>query len=162
MTTENTTDTTVTLTAAQKADKFVLSNFSADIIAELTRCYEKEEAFKNEIEYAEKARNDFRTRWAVMSDTIEQFLKTHISEGDSASVEELKELAEELDIELTKEITVTFTVEVEAKFTVPVDFDQDTISEDDFNIDVEFNSHIDDVECDEVDCNVNDFSVEEN
>ena len=155
MTTENTTQE-VTLTSAQKAEDFFKSHSSTEIIETLTRCYEQEQSFRNTIEMAEKARADFRTRWASMSDTIEKFLKVHISEGDSASVEELKELADDLDIELTKSIKVTFTIEVTAEMDVDIDFDEENIDDSDFDIDITYNGDTDA----EVEWDVNDFDVE--
>jgi hypothetical protein len=96
-----------------------------------------------------------------MAETIEEFLKEHISEGNSASVTQLKELAAELDIELTKEVEVTFTVEVTATVTVPLDFNAEDIEESDFDIRVNYEGSHDDVECDDIEWNTNDFQSDD-
>jgi hypothetical protein len=72
-----------------------------------------------------------------------------------------KDLADKLDIELTKEIEVTFRVEVTATVTVPIEFDEDDITDADFDITVEYSGTHDDVECDSIDHEVNNFVAEE-
>jgi hypothetical protein len=89
------------------------------------------------------------------------FIITHVANHDGASVDELKELAEELDIELTKEIEVTFRVEVTATVTVPVDFEEDDITDADFDITVEYSGTHNDAECDSIEYDVNNFVAEE-
>jgi seryl-tRNA synthetase len=163
MTTENTTtDTTATetapLTPIQIAEEFVKENSSATIVEEFVNHYNAIENYKIQVARLENERNAHRTRWATMSDSIEEFLKSHIGENDDASVDELKELAENLGIELTKQIKVTFTIEVEVDMEVELDFDEENIDESDFSIDITYDGQNDA----DIEWNVNDFECEEN
>lgn len=158
MTTENTAVETVVPTPTEIAEEFVKANTTSVIIEEFVNHHNTIESLKRKLEYTEQDARNQRSRWASMAETIEEFLKEKISDGCSASVKELKELAEELDIELTKEVEVTFTVEVTATFTVPLDFEADNIDDSDFDIRIDYTGNNDDVEEDSIDWDMNDFS----
>lgn len=166
MTTENTTtDATTTelppLTPEQVAEEFVKENNSMQIVEELVNHYNAIESLNRKLEQAELDIRNQRSRWASMAQTIEEFLKEHISEGNDASVDDLKELAESLDIELDKEVEVTFQVEVTATITVPLDFDAEDISEQDFDISITYEGRHNDVECDDIEWDTNDFQSDD-
>lgn len=160
MTTENTAVETVQ-TPQQIAEEFVKANTTSAIIEEFVNHYNTIERQKQHLLGREQDVANFRARWASMAETIEEFLKEHISEGSSASVTQLKELAAELDIELTKELEVTFSVEVTTTLTVPIDFDEDDITEDDFDIRVDYTGRHNDVEEDGTDYEISDFTSSE-
>ena len=160
MTTENVT-TEAVKTPLQMAEQLVTRNTTSVIVEVLAENYTTIERQKQQLLSREKDVANFRARWASMSDTIEEFLKEHISEGTGANLTQLKELATNLDIELTKEIEVTFDIEVTTTLTVPIDFDTDKITESDFNISVDFTNTFDNVEEDSVEWEINDFSSEE-
>ena len=159
MTTENTVTES---TPAQIAEEFVKANTTSVIIEEFVNNYYAIERLKKQVEESRSTAEYRRVRLEELIATTRNFLLEHIANHDGASVDELKDLAEELDIELTKEISVTFSVEVTATVTVPVDFDEDDITESDFDISVEYSGSHDDVECDDVEYEVNNFVSEEN
>lgn len=161
MTTENTTTESIVPTPAEIAEEFVKANTTSVIIEEFVNHHNTIESLKRKLEYTEQEVRNQRSRWASMAETIEEFLKEHISEGNSASVSDLKELAEELEIELTKEVEVTFTVEVTATVTVPLDFNAEDIEESDFDIRINYEGSHDDVECDDIEWNTNDFQSDD-
>ena len=161
MTTENTVHESAPLTPEAVAEEFVKENTTSVIIEEFVNNYNTIESLKRKLEYSEQEVRNQRSRWASMAETIEEFLKEHISEGNSASVTDLKGLAAELDIELTKEVEVTFTVEVTATVTVPLDFNAEDIEESDFDIRVNYEGSHDDVECDDIEWNTNDFQSDD-
>jgi hypothetical protein len=160
MTTENTAVETVQ-TPQQIAEEFVKANTTSAIIEEFVNHYNTIERQKQHLLGREQDLANFRARWASMAETIEEFLKEHISEGNSASLADLKDLADNLDIELTKELEVTFKVEVTTTLTVPLDFDEEDISENDFDIRVDYTGRHDDVEEDSTEFEVNDFDSSE-
>jgi len=161
MTTENTTTESIVPTPADIAEEFVKANTTSAIIEEFVNHHNTIESLKRKLEYTEQDARNQRSRWASMAETIEEFLKDHISEGASASVTQLKELAAELDIELTKEVEVTFTVEVTTTLTVPIDFDADKIDDSDFDISVDFTGNFDDVEEDGTEWEISNFSSDD-
>ena len=158
-----TTDTTVETvqTPQQIAEEFVKANTTSAIIEEFVNHHNTIEALRRNLEYAQQDARNQRSRWASMAETIEDFLKTHISEKDSASVEELKDLADELEIELTKTMRVTFKIEAEYEIVVPLDTNEDDISEDNFDYSVSFRNTNDDWEENSESYEINDFEVEE-
>lgn len=95
--------------------------------------------------------NTLRTANQELVNTITEFLKEHIAQEDSATVDELKDLADSLDIELTKDVKVVMDVTVEVTLTVPIDFDEDDIDENDFTISAEFDGKTD---CEEVNTDI--------
>lgn len=165
MTIENTTPDTTTETPAptpqEIAEFFVKESSMATIVEEFVNNYNTIESLKKQLEYMTSEKNQMRTRWASMSDTIEEFIKSHVGEGDSASVDDLKELAEQLDIELTKSITVKIEIEVEVELTVPLDFDEESIDDSDFDISCDFNG-MTDVDVDDTVIEITSCEVEEN
>lgn len=163
MTTDITnTEIVVEQTPAQIAEEFIKDHSFGDLVDEFVNHFNTIESLKKRLEYSGQIADRNRAELLSVRNSVEEFLKEHISENDSASVAELKELAEELDIELTKSVCVTFTVEVTAEITVPLDFDEEEINDGDFNIDIEYRGNQDDVECQGVDWDINDFSVDEN
>ena len=110
-------------------------------------------------EEARNATSAVRGRLQQFVDSATEFLKEHIKDG--ADSDELKEFAEELEIELTKEVSVKFTVDYEATLTVPFDYDIDSITDGDFDVSIRFTSREDDVELENDSAEVEDFEVEE-
>jgi sugar-specific transcriptional regulator TrmB len=161
MTTENTITESIVPTPADIAEEFVKANTTSAIIEEFVNHHNTIESLQRKLQNSEQEVRNQRSRWASMAETIEEFLKEHISEGNSASVTDLKELAAELDIELTKEVEVTFTVEVTATVTVPIDFNAEDIEESDFDIRVNYEGSHNDVECDDIEWNTNDFTSDD-
>lgn len=158
MTTENTTSE-APLTPEQIAEEFVKENTTSTIVEEFVLHYNTIEGLKQRLEWAHNESNNQRSRWASMAQTIEEFLKEHITEG-RVDIDDLKQLADDLDIELTKTITVKFTAEVEVEITVPIDADVDDVDENDFTVSAEFDGKTD-WEVNDTNINVNDFDVEE-
>ena len=99
-----------------------------------------------------------RDRLQKLVDTVTEFIKDNYSDG--ANSDDLKELADELDIELTKEVTVSFTVTYEADVTVPFDFDVDDIDDGDFDVTIRYTG-TDDAEFGHENTDIEDFEVEE-
>lgn len=159
MTTETTTDTVQT--PQQIAEEFVKANTTSAIIEEFVNHHNTIESLRRNLEYTQQDVRNQRSRWASMSETIENFLKTHISEQDSASVEELKELADELEIELTKTIKVTFKIEAEYEITVPLDTNEEDITEENFDYSVSFRNTNDEWEEYSESYEIIDFETEE-
>lgn len=157
MTTENTMTDVVPLTPEAIAEELVKASTTAQLVEALVQYHRDAERNKNHISQQGQVIDDWRARYAGLRDSVEEFLKEHIEEDDPASVSELKELADEIGFELTKEVEVTFTVEVTATLTVPLDFDEDDIQDNDFNIGIRYEGNHNDVECDEVDWTLNDF-----
>jgi seryl-tRNA synthetase len=159
MTTETTT--TDTQTPEQIAEEFIKANTTSVIIEEFVNHYNEIERLKRRLEERNSSIDYQRNRLNELVAKTRDFIITHVANHDGASVDELKELAEELDIELTKEIEVTFRVEVTATVTVPVDFDEDDITDSDFDISVEYSGTHNDAECDSIEYEVNNFVAEE-
>lgn len=156
-----TTDTTVTTattdtpvdTHKAKAIGYVNTHSMADIIDALA---ESDRALDRNRE----AHRGTSARLQQLVDTVTEFIKDNLDTGASKS--DLRELAAELDIELTKSMTITFTVEYQADIVVPIDFDEDSISESDFDVEISYNDHSSDVEFENDAFGISDFSVEEN
>lgn len=158
MTTETTATTETTVTTAidehhARANVFCGGNNILLITEHLADQYRA-------LQTAETAKATLRARINEITSIVEEFIKDNLDSGASSS--DLKELANELDIELTKSMTITFTVEYQADIVVPIDFDEDSISEDDFDVEISYNDHSSDVEFENDSFNINDFSVEEN
>jgi seryl-tRNA synthetase len=159
MTTETTT--TDTQTPEQIAEEFIKANTTSVIVEEFVNHYNEIERLKRRLEERNSSIDYQRNRLNELVAKTRDFIITHVADGEGASVNELKELAEELDIELTKEIEVTFRVEVTATVTVPVDFEEDDITDADFDITVEYSGTHNDAECDSIEYEVNNFVAEE-
>ena len=160
MTTENTV-TTEAPTPQQIAEDFVKEHSINDVVEHLLDDYNTIERLKERLEQESNGRDILRANLRDKMEIIEEFLKSHIGEGDSASVDELKELAESLDIEMTKEVEITFTVEVTATATVPLDFDPNKFDDSDFDVRVEYTGDFTDVDCEDIDWNLEGFEADE-
>ena len=160
MTTENTTTESIVPTPADIAEEFVKANTTSAIIEEFVNHHNTIESLQRKLQNAEQEARNQRSRWASMAETIEEFLKEHIKD-QQVSIDDLKELADELEIELTKEVEVTFTVEVTATVTVPIDFNAEDIEESDFDIRINYEGSHNDVECDDIEWNTNDFQSDD-
>ena len=165
MTTE-TTNTEVTTTEEapkskfQLAEEFVKENNFADVVQRIVDLEVKAQVAIEGNQRIINERDAFRNELRNWKNSITEFLKEHIKD-QQVSVDDLKEFAEELDIELTKRLEVTFKVDVKFIATVPLDFDEDDISDGDFNINIDYRGHDSDVEVDEEWVEVEDFDVEE-
>jgi succinate dehydrogenase flavin-adding protein (antitoxin of CptAB toxin-antitoxin module) len=158
MTTDN---TTTEVTPIEIATEFVKNSSSTQIAEKMAEDAQSLENMRKNVSHKQVEIDYLRRDKRNILDIVEKFLKEHISEGNEADLDELKELAEELDIELTKDIKVTFTASVEVEMTVPLDFDLEDIDESNFTVSAEFDG-MTDVEVDDTDINVEDFEVEEN
>jgi sugar-specific transcriptional regulator TrmB len=156
MTTENTTTESIVPTPADIAEEFVKANTTSAIIEEFVNHHNAIESLQRKLQNAEQEARNQRSRWASMAETIEEFLKEHIKD-QQVSIDDLKELADELEIELTKEVEVTFTVEVTATVTVPIDFNDEDIEESDFDIRINYEGSHNDVECDDIEWSVENY-----
>ena len=136
---ENTTENTATeagLTPIQFAEQFIKEHNASEIAEELVSYSKSVDSLKEQLEYMEKRWRVANTSHHQLKDAMADFIKKHVSDDDSASVDELKELAEELGIELTKEITVHFTVTYDITIEVALD---EEVSDDDFSVDMSYN-----------------------
>jgi hypothetical protein len=156
MTTEN---TTTEPTPQQIAEDFIKANTTSVIIEEFVNHHNTIESLKRQLEASKSTAEFRRVRLEDFIAKTRDFIVTGLS--NEVGEDELKDLADKLDIELTKEIEVTFRVEVTATVTVPIDFDEDDITDADFDITVEYSGTHDDVECDSIDHEVNNFVAEE-
>jgi hypothetical protein len=114
------------------AEEFVKDNTTSEIVKELVQYSNSVDTLKSQLEY-ERNRN---TALANKLDIVKNFITEHVKDDDSASVDELKNLAGELDFMLTKRVTVEFTVTY--KLTVECDLDEE-VSEDDFRVSMDYN-----------------------
>ena len=114
------------------AEEFVKDNTTSEIVKELVQYSNSVDTLKSQLEY-ERNRN---TALANKLDIVKNFITEHVKDDDSASVDELKNLAGELDFMLTKQVTVEFTVTY--KLTVECDLDEE-VSEDDFRVSMDYN-----------------------
>ena len=160
MTTE-TTSTEASMTPYEFAEDFIKNHSVTEIAEQLVTYSESVDNLQNRIQRQANDNDALRSKLRNQTETIEEFLKSHIGENDSASVDELKELAEELDIELTKTIKVTFKIEAEYEIIVPLDADEDSISEDDFDYSVSYRNNKNDYEENSESYEITDFETEE-
>lgn len=109
---------------------------------------------------SQEANSVLRTRLQKLVDNVTEFIKDNLEDG--CGTQELKDLAEELDISLTKDMTISFTVKYYADITVPLDFDTDKIDESDFRISIEFQGNDNDIDWDNDSTEVEDFEIEKN
>ena len=136
-----------------KAVNYFNSNSVSDCIDELAEKYEL-------LASSKKANNEVRARLQELVDTVEQFIKDNIKEG--ASVDAIKELAEDCEISLEKEITVSFKVDYSVDLTVPMDFDIETLTEASFDVEVSYiGTTSKGVEINNEDFTIEDFKAEE-
>lgn len=159
MTTENTVTESAPMTPQQVAEDFVKENTTSVIVEEFVNNYYAIERLKKQVEESRSTSEYRRQRLEQFIASTRDFIITGLS--NEVDEDDLKRLAETLEIELTKEISVTFSVEVTATVTVPIDFDEDDITDADFDITVEYSGSHNDVECDSVEYEVNNFVAEE-
>ncbi len=160
---ENVTNTQVEEAPKSKlqiAEEFVKENNFRDVVDHIVDLQVKADVAIEANQRIINERDTYRRSHRQVIDTVEEFLKEHIKD-QQVSVDDLKELAAELDIELTKEVEVTFKVDVKFVGTVPLDFDIDDISDGDFDVTVRYNGNDSDVEFDEEWVEVEDFEAEE-
>jgi hypothetical protein len=155
-----TTETTTTEpTPQQVAEDFVKANTTSVIVEEFVNNYHAIERLKMQVAESKTTAEYRRQRLEEFISATRDFIITGLS--NEVDEDDLKRLADKLDIELTKEIEVTFRVDVTATVTVPIDFDEDDITDADFDVSVEYSGNHDDVECDSIDSEVNNFIAEE-
>lgn len=159
MTNETTTEETTPKSKVQIAEEFVRDNNFRDVVDYIVTLDDKVERAEAEAKYVREETNKWRTKFYSFQNTVEEFLKQHIADDDIADMEDLKELAEKLEIELTKEVEVTFTVNVKFVGTVPLDFDPSDINDYDFDVNVNYSSR--DADLEEEYCEIDNFEVEE-
>lgn len=114
------------------AAEFVKDHNSTEIVQELVKYSNSVDSLRSNLEY-ERNRN---TALAMKLDIVKNFITEHVKDDDSASVDELKNLAGELDFTLTKRVKVEFTVTY--NLTVECDLDEE-VSEDDFRVSMDYN-----------------------
>lgn len=114
------------------AEEFVKDHNSREIVEELVKYSNSVDSLRSQLEY-ERNRN---TGLANKLDMVKNFITEHVKDDDTASVDELKELAGELGLTLTKRVTVEFTVTY--NLTVECDIDEE-VSEDDFRVSMDYN-----------------------
>jgi seryl-tRNA synthetase len=160
MTTE-TTSTEASMTPEQFAEDFIKNHSVAELVEQFVMYSKSVDSLQQRLQSAINNSDHYRQQLRNQTETIEEFLKSHISENDSASVGELKDLAEELEIELTKTIKVTFKIEAEYEIVVPLDADEDSISENDFDYSVSYRNNTNDYEETSESYEIIDFETEE-
>ena len=114
------------------AEEFVKDHNSTEIVQELIKYSNSVDSLRSNLEY-ERNRN---TALANKLDIVKNFITEHVKDDEPASVDELKNLAGELDFTLTKRVTVEFTVTY--NLTVECDLDEE-VTDDDFRVNMEYN-----------------------
>lgn len=114
------------------AEEFVKDHNSTEIVQELVKYSNSVDSLRSQLEY-ERNRN---TGLGNKLDIVKNFITEHVRDDEPASVDELKNLAGELDFTLTKRVTVEFTVTY--NLTVECDIDEE-VSEDDFRVSMDYN-----------------------
>ena len=137
MTTENTTATEVT---KSDAELFADSILCVELGLEETKrrlvyLYDQNQSRSVRIDQMEDAIWKVRNSKEEIIKTVKEFIVEHIANDDSADVSELKELAEELEIELTKKVKVTFRVDYEVEIECELDYEVD---ESDFEVSLNY------------------------
>lgn len=155
---EVTTTETTPLTNTQIAENIVKESGTTQLVEKITTLLNEAEYRDSELKSIRERMVQNNLRHSNFSSKVEEFLKQHIGDNDSASVDELKELAEELELEMTKEISVDVTVKATFTIRVPLDFDESDIDETDFDTDIEYTG---DHEAEQEECYVDGFKVEE-
>lgn len=114
------------------AAEFVKDHNSHEIVEELVKYSNSVDSLRSQLEY-ERNRN---TGLANKLDMVKNFITQHVKDDDSASVDELKELAYEVGLTLTKRVRVEFTVTY--NLTIECDIDEE-VTNDDFRVNMEYN-----------------------
>ena len=158
MTEETTSVTTETPLTNQQIAENTVKELSAK---ELQRLLDEVDYRKREAALAKERATQGTSRYLNLFNTLEEFIKEHVKD-EQISIDDLKELAEEVNIELTKSIKVTFNVKCEYEFNVPLDWTNDDISDGDFTIRISSDITDEDVEETSESFEVEDFEVEDN
>ena len=157
----NTETQAVELTPMQKAEEFVKTNSMQDIVMHIVSKEENVENLDRICQDLRRSNSALRDELKNWRNSISEFIKEKVKE-DAVDVDDLKELADELNIELTKRIKVTFRIDVEGEFDVPLDYDQDKADEDFFDITIEANPPAgEDIDIYSEEWNVENLEVEE-
>jgi hypothetical protein len=114
------------------AEEFVKDHNSTEIVQELVKYSNSVDSLRSQLEY-ERTRN---TNLGGKLDIVKNFITEHVRDDESATVDELKTLAAELDFTLTKRVTVEFTVTY--NLTIDCDLDEE-VDSDDFRVNMEYN-----------------------
>lgn len=160
MSTEETT-TEAPYTNQQIAENTVKELSANELTKELQRLLDEVDYRKREAVLAKERATQATSRYSNLYISVEEFLKEHVKD-EQVSIDDLKELAEELNIELTKSIKVTFTVKCEYEFNVPLDFDEEDITDGDFTVRISSDISDEDVEETSESYEIEDFEVEDN
>jgi hypothetical protein len=159
MTTEETTQ--VPLTNQQIAENTVKELSAIDLTKEFQRLLDAVDYHKTQVARREAQGSQLLTQRDRFRDAITEFIKDKVKE-DAVDIDDLKELADELEIALTKSVRVTFTVNCEYEFDVPLDFDNDDITDRDFSIRISSDINDENIEETSESMEVEDFEVEDN
>jgi len=159
--TEETTTTETPLTNQQIAENTVKELSANELTKELQRLLDELDYHKREINVVRQRANENNSKYLELHSDIQEFLKEHIKDKE-VTVDDLVELAAELDIKITKTVKVTFNVACEYEFDVPLSYNETDFSEHDFDIRISSNISDDDVEEISESFEVEDFEVEEN
>ena len=151
------TDTPSNQSIAESVVKDLPAN---EIVKEIQRLLDDRDWFKADAAKNFNRSNEQQSKYLNLYSTISEFITEHVKDDD-ITTDDLKELAEELNIRLTKTIKVKFTVACEYEFEVPLDFADNGIDESDFSINISSSVSNDDVEETHESIDVTDFEVEE-
>jgi hypothetical protein len=133
------------------AAEFVKNNAVSEITERIAKQTE-------EIKQLRIERDERLSKYLNLHNRISEFIIECVKD-DAVDIDDLKELADELNIELTKEIEVTFKVDVKFTATVPLDFDVDKIDDSDFDVSINYRGGEDDVDMEEEYSDIEDFEV---
>ena len=161
MTTETNATPEAPLTNQQIAENNVKELSANELIKEFQRLLDEVDYRKREAALAKERATQGTSRYLNLFNTLEEFIKEHVKD-EQVSIDDLKELAEEVNIELTKSIKVTFNVKCEYEFNVPLDFDEEDITDGDFTIRISSNVSDEQVEETHESYEIEDFEVEDN
>lgn len=143
MTTENTMTDAAPLTPEAVAEELVKSSTTTQLVEALVRYHKDAERNNERLLGRENDIAKWRAKYDAMHTQISEFLKDHIGDKDMASVSELKDLAEALDIELKKTVNISFSIAVTVEMEVDLDVNIEDISENDFRIDIDYTGNVD-------------------
>jgi hypothetical protein len=146
---------------AERAEEIVKTMSSGEIVTEIKRLLDTLDASKAKAARQEGYASQYLQQRNNWQNRVTEFIKDKVKE-DAVDIDDLKDLAEELDIKLVKSIRVTFNVACEYEFEVPLDFDEDNIDDSDFDIRISSNVSDDDVEETSESFEVEDFEVTDN
>jgi hypothetical protein len=114
------------------AEEFVKDHNSTEIVQELVRYSNSVDSLRSQLEYERKRNTDL----ADKLDIVKNFITEHAKDDDMATVDELKELAGELQFTLTKTVNVHFSVTYQ--LSIECDIDEE-VSENDFRVELDYN-----------------------